>query len=146
MTEVERKANKIGEWLLARAGMLAVLVFMQFISIGVVAWGIAESNRNGNDQRRELRANFNQQLNELKVGQELLKDCSSPGGKCFEEQISASSVGAALGSISGSVMVMLECALVVPPDQRTPEFLSECRRKGETHQATIIQSARNGKK
>jgi hypothetical protein len=128
------------------------VVFLQFLSIGVVAWGITESNRNSEQQAKRLEkltiANGNLSrdnrdlLAKIEAGQDLIKDCSSPGGQCFEDQIRASSVGAALGSISSSVMVMLECALIRPIELRTPAFLAECRKKGEMFQATVVQQAK----
>jgi hypothetical protein len=140
------RATRIGTFLVDRLALVAIVVFLQFISIGVVAWGIAASNQHANEQRVELKKSFDRQLDELKRNQQLILDCSSPGGKCFEDQIRSSSVGAVLGSISGSVNTMLECALPIPLEQRSQEKITACRQKAEAWQASIIAEARQNEK
>lgn len=150
------KASRVGAFLLERGGLIALALFLGFASLGAVAWGLAESNRTTKQRVGKLEdavtANKDQSeqnevlLRELKTNQDLLRDCSTPGGSCFEAQIAASSVGAALGSISSSVMVMLECTLGQPVELRTPAFLADCRRRGEEHQAAVVQQAKDGKK
>ena len=148
------KASRLGAFLLERGALLAAAVFLGFIALGVVAWGLAESNRGTKERVAELEkiveagtAQSEQNealLKELKTSQDLLKDCSTPGGECFEAQIAASSVGAALASISGSVMEMLECALPEPAEQRDPAFLAACRARAEAYQASVIAEKTNG--
>jgi PAS domain S-box-containing protein len=148
------KASKVGTFLLERGGLIALALFLGFASLGAVAWALAESNRNTKVQINQLkdlvkssRAQSEQNeslLKTLQTNQDLLKDCSTPGGKCFEDQIQASSVGAALGSISGSVIVMLECALPIPPDARTPENIKACKDKAFQYQMDVISKAKNG--
>lgn len=140
------RATKLGEFFIDRAVAVALVVFIQFLSIGVVATGIAASNRHSNEQRADLRENFNRQLDELKAGQALTRDCSSPGGKCFEEQIRSSSVGAALGSISGSVIVMMECVGPIPIEDRSEARLADCRKKAWEYQAAVVEQIKRDKK
>jgi hypothetical protein len=144
------RAQSIGNFFIDRAFLVGVVVFLQFVSIGIVAMGIAASNRNAtkqlktaNDQRLEFKKSNDQQLAELKSGQDLIRDCATPGNDCFEQQIRASSVGAALGSISGSVIVMMECVGPIPIQDRTPARMEACKQKAWDYQMSVVNQAKN---
>jgi PAS domain S-box-containing protein len=150
------KAASLGRFFLERAALWGLLIFVTYAVLGVLAWGLVESNRNSKSQIAQLEGvvrgikDQSQQnenlLKELKTSQELLRDCSTPGGKCFEDQIAASSVGAALASISGTVLEYQACIDPVPVLQRTEEKVVECIKKAREYQANVItQTKQNGK-
>lgn len=134
---VERdRATRLGRWLLDRAALVAGMILITYIVLGVVAWGVTQTNQRSKRQLQQMedvlqRVDASQQANQrilerMEETGNLIKDCSTPGGECFEQQIQAQSVSAALQEITDAVNRTIGCILLVEPNQRTPEILERC--------------------
>lgn len=117
------RANRIGEWLLDRAGVIAGAVVVIYLALAVISVAVVSTNRRAKDQLERVESlvsSVETLSKDNRATLELLENCLTPGRPCSEALADQAKVN------REAIVRAIGCVLLETPEARTEASVERC--------------------